>query len=90
MSALKVLILCCLVYQVMTGGPSNFCVPCKEVFVNLAPLSPATCDHGSNDLFKISIIYKPEAGLLDAEGFCVDMSFTEETNLLIDSASAVA
>lgn len=90
MSAFKILIVCCFVYQVMAGGPSNFCIPCREVFVNLAPLSPATCDHGSNDPIQITIVYKPEAGLPDAEGICVDMSFTDETNSLIESASAVA
>ena len=74
----------------MAGSPSNFCIPCREVFVNLAPLSDGTCDAGDFDPIFIRITFKPETGFPGAEGVCVDLSFQDDINSAIENFSAVA
>lgn len=74
----------------MAGSPSHLCVPCRDVFVDLAPLSPFTCDYGTNDPIQVSITFTPESGLPDAQGVCVDFSFMEEPNKLIQDFNAIA
>ena len=74
----------------MAGGPSNSCISCTDVLVNLAPLSPTVCDAGSQDPVYLRITFKSESGLPDAEGFCADLNFTEDVNSNIDTFSAVA
>lgn len=74
----------------MAGGPSNLCVPCKDVFVDLAPLSPYTCDHGSSDPIQVTMTFTDESGLPDAQGVCINFEFSEAPNSLILDFSLVA
>jgi hypothetical protein len=90
MNFFKFLLICTFIYQTLAGGPTNLCVPCSEVFANLVPLSSGLCDHGSFDPITVSITFKPEAGLADAQGVCIDIGAVNDVNPLIDSFSAVA
>ena len=76
MNSLKFLIICCLIYQALAGSASYYdidiaCVTCTDVLVNLAPLSAVSCDPAINAV-QITISYKPEAGMPDAMGLCVN------------------
>ena len=92
MSSLKVLFICCLIYQTLAGGPSyppkNVCVSCTDVLVNLAPLSSSNCDPAGNEAYEIFITYSPDAGLPDSSGTCVSY-VPIEPNFLIQNYGLV-
>ncbi|CAG9811451.1 unnamed protein product [Chironomus riparius] len=88
MSIFKTLIICCLIYQTKGGAPSNDCISCKDVLFNLASPSPWNCNPGTGRIFRVLIVHKPEAGMADVQGACINFLHTDPINPLIDEHSS--